>query len=1340
MTRVRTRLFTAALTFAVALGGAAVVSAPARAVTPDAPTGLGPEAGAALDEVPAFSWNRVPGATSYDVQVSTSDTFSTTVTTVSATANDHWTPLVQVPPGTDYWRVRANASSSVHSDWTTSSFVRNGAPAITLHPVGDGTLAQPDEPPVLSWDAVPGVTSYAIQVSTDPNFTDPSAISSYSTDTTSYVSTTLSKPATYYWRVQGTYTTGLVTAWQSDPGSYVISGLQKPTLVSPTEGQSVDDVALDWNPVPGAATYDLQVSTDINFNSASLVDNKTGLTSTRYSPTSTYDNDQYYWRVRPVDASGNALDWSQVDVRTFQRAWADQPNLINPSAGDDVTGDFYYQWSGTHLASSYTVQLSTSPSMANPASCPSDLTTLVPARNSNCFPKPGVLSYWRVIATDGGPSSSSGPMSQAINAEVHSFVYDPPVPEALTPVDGETVTVPVLHWAPQPGADKYNVVVTNVDNGKTTKITTGTDWFTPHAALDAGTYRWSVQSVSDGQAGSTLSSAAQPTFTVGAAPVGSASTPTSLTVTGDGGQRFPHLSWDPVAGATGYTVYYRPSGTTATFDTTSTFAYPAGEDESTTVPNPGTYEWYVEATNGSTVVGDSQHSQFTIAPPPMVDTSSYRAALAGQDLSGSAGSTYCDAVGTPCQNLRSTPVLSWTAPSADVSHYMLYLSHDAEMTNLVDGYPVSVDQTTWAPTETLPDSQAGSAYYWEVAPCVASNCLGLRAAVNSFNKLSNAVVPTSPLSTMTATDPLDTESDDVTLTWDDLLATSTGAAAPNVPNDPHPTTLTTKAQVEARYYTVQVATNPAFQSPHTYQVDQPWFTLSTDTYAEGPVYWRVQGVDGSGNPMAWSDSVIVPGTAQRQPGVFLKASPAPTLDPADSDRLAHGDQRLSWEPLTFAKSYDLEIYKNDDTLAASADRVLTASTQQRTYTVTSPLPASATAYAWRVRRSDAKGRTGAWSDWGEFMVTGESPVLDAPSPGAQNLPAPEVVFSWEPVQDAAKYKVEWQVPGASSASSGTTVALSFAPTAPLPGGAGQWRVTAYDGKGGVLGTSSWSPYTVKNAPTAATPPMISGTAATGSDLTASAPEWDVTGVVDSYQWLRDGKNISKATAPVYTVQSADVGHQLSVRVTGAVPGYANGTATSDAVTAALGPTLIAKSRPWVAGTWRVGGLLTAHAGTWPAVATTFGYQWLRGSTAIGGATRSTYTLTAADAGHQIRVRVEANATGYTSGTSTSLVRTVPTMRTSTTARLATSSVKGRARGLLNVQVTAVGTSTPTGQIQVMEGSRIRARSTLTVSRGGRLSLRLPTLPVGNHRLVVRYLGSSTTAPSASRTVTLSVKR
>ncbi|MDR1791185.1 MAG: hypothetical protein LBR20_05965 [Propionibacteriaceae bacterium] len=66
--------------------------------------------------------------------------------------------------------------------------------------------------------------------------------------------------------------------------------------------------------------------------------------------------------------------------------------------------------------------------------------------------------------------------------------------------------------------------------------------------------------------------------------------------------------------------------------------------------------------------------------------------------------------------------------------------------------------------------------------------------------------------------------------------------------------------------------------------------------------------------------------------------------------------------------------------------------------------------------------------------------------------------------------------------------------------------------------------------------------------------------------------------------------------------------------------------PTISGTLKVGKKLTAKVAISPKP--TYSYQWYRGSKAIKGATKASYTLVKADKGKTIKVKVTAKKSGY----------------------------------------------------------------------------------------------------------------
>ena len=74
-------------------------------------------------------------------------------------------------------------------------------------------------------------------------------------------------------------------------------------------------------------------------------------------------------------------------------------------------------------------------------------------------------------------------------------------------------------------------------------------------------------------------------------------------------------------------------------------------------------------------------------------------------------------------------------------------------------------------------------------------------------------------------------------------------------------------------------------------------------------------------------------------------------------------------------------------------------------------------------------------------------------------------------------------------------------------------------------------------------PKIVGTARVNSTLTAQVGSWD-TGVVLTYQWIRDGAKISKATGKTYRLTSADRRAEIAVKVQAVKVGFESVTIDS----------------------------------------------------------------------------------------------------------------------------------------------------------------------------------------------------
>ena len=1184
------------------------------------PTGLSPASGAATSSTPVLKWTRVAGATRYDVEVSTAATFASIIFTRSTT-NQQIVPTTELPSGDVYWRVRGVDASGAGSWATTWMAVNLKTPPVQLSPANtiEDVLDQPGEPPLLTWRAVQGATSYTVEVDTETDFV---GASSYTTKSTSLVVPDPKADGQYFWRVRAQLSSGLYTDF-STVWTYKIGPLAQVNPTSPAQGKALTDVVLEWPAVLGAKTYELQVSTDQDFNT--IVDSKTNIRGTRYSPATTYLNDQYYWRVRARNNLGQTFEWVEVQPRPwFQRNWPTAPALQFPpdATGPAVGDDLYFQWTPVDHATRYQLDLGTDPNFSPTtfATCYTAATTFTPGATTvaggvdKCMPSQGGTYYWRVRGLD-EPSNTQG-----IYSPIRMFSYDSGIVELTSPADGAAVAVPVLEWAAARDAEQYRVLILDTNGRTVADVKTYALAWTPTTALDPakGPFTWTVQAV-DGDGKLSPRYGGRTFFIAGTPPMAGAA-PLEPLSTGTETARFPVLRWEPMDGAAFYRINIGVAGSGYWMDPASgptilkdKHPYPAASDRTDKLMSARSYDWQVEAFSSAGVsLGRGGIGSFTIKDLPPV--TGQRLALTGTSLD--ANKTCTTALGTTnavCANVPTTPVLDW-APVPGAGLYMVYVARDRELTNLVYKTVPWTINSRWTPSSiltpnSLPDTQAGQAYFWFIRPCKTRNVCGpdpvstAAAAQHAFSKTSPPVALVAPADGGGV-------ANQVTFEWQDYLTTNqlkTYAATGE------------KSLQSGKQYRIQVSSSPSFATFIDNQlVDQTTYTAWDRTYPEGRFYWRVQAVDAAGNGLTWSPTRS-----------FVKASTKPVLTSPVGSVTSNGVAPFSWKATEFAGSYQLEVYKNDDTAWSPSNRVVSVTTKQTAYAHSTPLPASANAYVWRVARLDADGRPGQWSDTGRFFWSGAKTNLAAPAANA-TVSGASPYFSWSSVPGAVTYRFERRLVGGSSLSENvTTNATAWAPTALIAAGNWEWRVVAIDAARAEIGASDWRPFVVLAALTATPQPTIIGTPKVGATLTANPGAWAPSPVTFAYQWFRSGTAISGATASTYVPTGTDYGKTMSVRVTGSKAGYTTVAKTSAASAPVAAGSLSPTPVPTISGTVKAGYTLTAVPGTWGPAPVTLSYQWYRGGAAVTGATSPTYALGQADVGYQMAVRVVGRKTGYT---------------------------------------------------------------------------------------------------------------
>lgn len=132
---------------------------------PAVPSLLSPALDALLrDYTPTFSWNAVPNAQNYVIQVDNNANFSSPEIPLSSLIVPEFTPTVDLLSNTRYyWRARAVNSAGELSNWSAVRYFRTAIlPPGLLIPADDATAVL--RKPLFDWEHVPGNTGYVLQL------------------------------------------------------------------------------------------------------------------------------------------------------------------------------------------------------------------------------------------------------------------------------------------------------------------------------------------------------------------------------------------------------------------------------------------------------------------------------------------------------------------------------------------------------------------------------------------------------------------------------------------------------------------------------------------------------------------------------------------------------------------------------------------------------------------------------------------------------------------------------------------------------------------------------------------------------------------------------------------------------------------------------------------------------------------------------------------------------------------------------------------------------------------------------------------------------------------------
>ena len=489
----------------------------------------------AVDEVvdPEFSWDRVPGAARYEVEVNSSAQFAagSKVCCSDPVIATSLSPAEVLPDNVYYWRVRAVDGAGNKGVWNEGpSFDKrfDKVPPVAFPSVKNVRMRDnTDDPgtdvdgaaagyqtytPVVTWDPVPGASSYHVEVApyrsgicdygasliekwsshTATNGWTPLANGSGNAPYPSPAALGVSKDIPelvenqpYCVRVRarsghvgaiavyGDFTylddgTGASFTWRGLPAG----GSCSPSCNSgylgaddyrlPLRGTTVGRMPLlTWNPLAGKASYWVIVAKDSNF--VTIVDYaltevaayapRTGTAARTYADETTL----YYWVVLPANIEDGGLAASDpllAAASDFQKQ-STPPTLLGPAAGAVLADQPVFRWTAAQHARRYYLQVARDASFGDLVD--EEVTSATSYSSNETYPADTVL-YWRVRAEDEENRGLTWSETRTFQKTLTTPVLAPG-----NPTSGDFI--PTTQWTPVPGAVSYDFEIQIPDTG-----------------------------------------------------------------------------------------------------------------------------------------------------------------------------------------------------------------------------------------------------------------------------------------------------------------------------------------------------------------------------------------------------------------------------------------------------------------------------------------------------------------------------------------------------------------------------------------------------------------------------------------------------------------------------------------------------------------------------------------------------------------------------------------------------------------------------------------------------------------------------------------------------------
>ena len=392
------------------------------------------------------NWLPATGATSYKVDVAHNNNnfdpgslvvngASTSITSFNVSSLWDNSPY--------YYRVRSVNAAGVESANSNFIMVTTGpaAPVPTTTAVTHSSFT-------VSWPPRSGATMYTVEVSQNSNFLPANSVTPYSTSTTSTTVSPLSENTTYYYRVKAVNNSLPVWAYSGNSSTVTVTTRYAPPVVNLASGFTTTSFVANWQPVPNAQYYHVDVSSSSSFSSeTNYVSSTTSLTVNGLTPGNTY----YYRVMAHSTTPWNTDESSVMSAITLP----DAPFSTNKSGIND--NSFVAAWPSSNGASGYIVDVSLNSSLTpvlfsySPGLALSQNITGLSAGTTYHF---GVKAFKTYNSTNYPSPSYSLPNSTLTWA----------APPTLNSPSGQTVSGFTASWLPSVSATSYDLQVSLASN------------------------------------------------------------------------------------------------------------------------------------------------------------------------------------------------------------------------------------------------------------------------------------------------------------------------------------------------------------------------------------------------------------------------------------------------------------------------------------------------------------------------------------------------------------------------------------------------------------------------------------------------------------------------------------------------------------------------------------------------------------------------------------------------------------------------------------------------------------------------------------------------------------